>query len=335
MGIFKRHKLLGQLRRGLERLENLKVKDRMTDYVITITPDKNVMDAAAMMIGENISAVVVEEEGKPAGILTERDFITKVPLSQEVFGLKVQDIMSCGFSGGKPGKCAIETVKPSATLREARDMLKQKRIRKLVILGEEGRIKGIITQTDLSKALYDSVRVAAAIRAPFLVKDVMTPKIVSIEEDGTFSAAKTSMTRHGISALPVKRKGDYVGIFTEYDVVMQFYDKGGRLDIRKVPDIMQTPVKAIPAELNIFDANTIMLFQKVRRLLVVQDKKVIGILTQTDLIHACFAYLGQLRQYLDENGPVLKEQDLVQLKQKGNIISEYATEHLRAYTVRG
>jgi len=333
MGIFKRHALLSQARRGLERLRNLKVEDKMTDYVITITPEKNVMDAAAMMIGENISAVVVEEEDKPAGILTERDFITKVPLSQEVYGLKVQDIMSCSFSGGKPGKCAIETVKPDASLQEARDILKEKRIRKLVILDEEERIKGIITQTDLSKSLYDSIKVAAVIKAPFLIKEVMTKKIVSIEEDSGFSEAKRSMTKHGISALPVKHKGEYVGIFTEYDVVMQFYDKGGRLDIRKVPDIMQTPVKAIPSELNIFDANTIMLFQKIRRLLVVEEKKVVGILTQTDLIHACFAYLEQLERYLQENSAILKEQDLVPLKQKGNIISEYATEHIRAYTM--
>ena len=334
MGLFSKYRKLRSLKKGVEKFFSLTVKDVMTDYVVTISPTKNITDAAALMIGEDISAIIVEEEGKPTGILTERDFITKVPLSKEVFGMQVKDIMSCGFGGGKPGKCAIEAVKSEASLSEARKLLKEKHIRKLVITKDDGFLWGIITQTDLAKVVHNAIKVIVKLdNAPYLVKDIMTKKLVTVDEKSSFANAKEVMTKHNVSALPIKKGKDYVGLFTEYDVVGQFYDAGGRLDIRNVPDIMKTPVKCIPAGLNILDANTIMIFQKVRRLLVVEEGKVVGFVSQTDLIHACFDYLEKLHEHLKSHGKVDQE-EITGVHQKSSIISEYASEHLRAYTVK-
>ncbi len=134
--------------------------------------------------------------------------------------------------------------------------------------------------------------------------------------------------------LPVTEKGGYIGIFTEYDVVAQFFDSGGRLAVKSVDDLMKAPVKAIPASLSIFDANTIMLFEKVRRLLVVDQEKVVGIVTQTDLVHACFDYAERVRKALAESSFSISTADLVPLRRRTAIISEYTSEHLRAYTMK-
>ncbi len=333
----RRRKLLRKAHKGVENLLTTPAGEIMTDYVVTIGADKSVIDAASVMIGEAVSGLVVEAEGKPIGILTERDFITKVPLSSAVFKLKVKDIMSCMYRGGEKVRkdCAVEAMPPEASLLEAKAILKDKHIRKLVIVDKDGRIAGIVTQTDLSKAIYERVHAVARMdKVPFLVKDVMNPKFQTIDKGKGFTTAKALLTKKNMSSLPVTDKGEVVGIFTEYDVVAQFYDTGGKIDIQTLPEVMKSPVKVIPSDINIFDANMIMLFEKVRRLLVVDDKKVVGFLTQTDLVHSCFEYIDKLKKYLKEHRSIIKEQDLVAMHAKNAIISEYASEHLRAFKLK-
>jgi len=317
---------LGKRRRldGARRLLTAKVKDVMTDYVVTISPEKSAVDAASIMVGEDVSALIVEQDSRPIGVLTERDFITKVPLSKEVFSLSTKDIMSAPLS----------TISPNATLAEARNLFHSKGIRKLAVLNKEGRIDGIITQTDLSKQIYEKLRLVPRLSGvPFLVREVMTKRIVSVPTSTKFSEAKRLMTKEKVSALPVTEGKQYVGIFTEYDVVTQFYDAGGRLDIKEVPALMKSPIKAIPATLSIFDANMIMLFEGVRRLPVIEERKMVGIVTQTNIIHTCFAYAETAATYFKEH-PSLMAAELVELRRSSSIISEYAGEHIRAFTVR-
>ena len=321
---FRRRRLIRLARDGAARLLATKVKDIMTDYVVTIAPEKSVVDAASVMVGEDVSALVVEQDAKPVGVLTERDFITKVPLSDKVFGLTVKDIMS------EP----LATIRPEATLTDVRDLLRQKHIRKLIVSGADGRIAGIVTQTDLSRRIYEDVLVVPRLSdAAFFVRDVMTKKVVSAPQTVSFAEAKRLMTRSKVSALPVTEKGAYVGIFTEYDVVTQFYDAGGKLQVKELPALLKSPIKVIPAGISIFDANTIMLFEKVRRLLVVDEKKVVGIVTQTDLVHACLDYAQRAVERLSGDAEI-SEDGLVALYRSHAIISEYAGEHLRAFTMR-
>jgi signal-transduction protein with cAMP-binding, CBS, and nucleotidyltransferase domain len=309
---------------GARRLLTAKVKDVMTDYVVTITPEKSAVDAASVMVGENVSALIVERDAKPVGVLTERDFITKVPLSKQVFNLSTKDIMSA----------PLLTIGPNATLADARNFLHAKGIRKLAVLDKEGRIDGIITQTDLSKQIYEKLRLVPKLGGvPFLVREVMTKRVIFVPTSAKFSETKRLMAKENVSALPVTEGKQYVGIFTEYDVVTQFYDAGGKLDIKEVPALMKSPIKAIPATLSIFDANMIMLFEGVRRLPVIEEKKIVGIVTQTDIIHACFAYAEKAATYFEEH-PSLMQAELIELRRSSSIISEYAGEHIRAFTVR-
>jgi len=329
MSLFKAFRFGRLLKQGVAALRQTRVMDIMTKYVVTISPEKSVPEVAAIMIGEDVSALVVEQAGKPAGILTERDFITKVPTTKKALSLKTATMMSCV---GK--ERMVEAVRPETTLLEARRLMRAKRIRKLVVTNKDGLIAGIITQTDLSRFLYDRLAVIARLPdAPALVRNAMSSKIVSAAQNATFAQAKKLMMQKNISALPITHKNEYVGIFTEYDVVAQFYDAGGKLDIPIMGKIMHSPVKAISGDISIFDANMIMLFEKVRRLLVLDGKKVIGIVSQTDLVHACFEYAELLARELEE-GRRFTTDDLVPLRRSSSITSEYINEHIRAYTVQ-
>src|SRR5262249_21357311 len=128
---------------------------------VTITPDRRVADALSLMERYRISGVpVVREDGRLVGILTNRDLRFEHRVE-----LKVSEVMS---------KDNLITVPVGTTLSEARGMLQQHRIEKLLVVDEGYHLKGLITVKDIQKAIkYPSaakdelgrLRVAAAVGA--------------------------------------------------------------------------------------------------------------------------------------------------------------------------
>lgn len=121
----------------------------------------------------------------------------------------------------------VATVLPSDTLGRARNIMLERRVRRLVVV-EGGRVVGVITATDIAKAL-------AKRGAPWrwrdpenaLVDRFMTrDPIVTGPEESVFSAAKV-MSERGIGGLPVLRDSELVGILSETDVT-KFFEENMR-----------------------------------------------------------------------------------------------------------
>ncbi|MEC7243467.1 MAG: IMP dehydrogenase [Pseudomonadota bacterium] len=105
---------------------------------LTITPDKSLGDALAMMSANKISGVpVVDEQAKLVGILTNRDVRFATDKKQ-----KIADLMT------KP----VITVTESASPQEARRLLHEHRIEKLVVVDDQNICIGLITVKDMEKA---------------------------------------------------------------------------------------------------------------------------------------------------------------------------------------
>ena len=104
---------------------------------ITISSDKSIEDALGMMKQYKISGVPVIDNAKLVGILTNRDI-----RFEENLQLKVKDRMT---SSG------LITVPVGTTLDEAKSVLQKHRIEKLLVVGEEGNLKGLITVKDIQK----------------------------------------------------------------------------------------------------------------------------------------------------------------------------------------
>jgi len=108
---------------------------------ITISPDATLADALKLMKRAGISGIpVVEGEGKPArlvGILTNRDVRFAADPSQPVSELMTKRVI---------------TVSEGVSHDEARRLLHQHRIEKLVVVDDEGRCVGLVTVKDIEKA---------------------------------------------------------------------------------------------------------------------------------------------------------------------------------------
>jgi len=121
-------------------IPELRVSDIMTRHVISVGPETTLAAIAKVMIDNDIGCVLVMEENKPIGIITERDIVKAVSQKQNPLKVKAKDIMSS----------PLITITPDATISEAsRKMAKHKIERLPVMLGN--KLVGIITTRDIIK----------------------------------------------------------------------------------------------------------------------------------------------------------------------------------------
>ena len=105
---------------------------------LTITPDKTLGDALEMMEAHRISGVpVVDDKGKLVGILTNRDVRFATDKNQKIFDLMTRPVI---------------TVTETASPQEARRLLHEHRIEKLVVVDKQDICIGLITVKDMEKA---------------------------------------------------------------------------------------------------------------------------------------------------------------------------------------
>ncbi|MGC8610096.1 MAG: cyclic nucleotide-binding/CBS domain-containing protein [Thermoplasmata archaeon] len=119
----------------------LKVKDAMSDNFIEMDANASVKDAINKMIENQKYTVIVDEGGVPAGIITERDFVTKVLFKQrDIEKTSLKEVMNS----------PIIFVLEEDLLDYAAKLMSEKKIRKLPVL-RDGKIIGILTENDIIK----------------------------------------------------------------------------------------------------------------------------------------------------------------------------------------
>tara|TARA_Y100000590_G_scaffold282622_1_gene317924 strand:- start:2449 stop:2865 length:417 start_codon:yes stop_codon:yes gene_type:complete len=131
------------------------IRDIMEKNVITIEKDKTAQDAAKIINEKDISFLVVMDEGLPVGVLSESDFVRKIAAEDKKSSdVPISDIMSYKF----------RSVGPTTTIENAVQKMLNNNIRRLLIL-EDDKLVGVITQTDLASYLRDQLLVDGTIKS--------------------------------------------------------------------------------------------------------------------------------------------------------------------------
>jgi CBS domain-containing protein len=116
------------------------VKDIMKENVISIDSEMTVKDAAVTMKARNVGCVIVTKQDVPVGIITERDFVTRIAANEKTFSTPLSEVMSS----------PLTVIGPEETVWEAAEIMKSKGIHKVPV--QEGdKVIGIITTSDLVK----------------------------------------------------------------------------------------------------------------------------------------------------------------------------------------
>src|SRR5947199_3823350 len=160
-------------------------------------------------------------------------------------------------------------------------------------------------------------------------KDVVTLKVISIGADEPVLKAARLMLQNRISGLPVlDKEGQLVGIVTEGDFLrrgelgtqrqrprwLEFLLGPGRLAAeyvqasgQKVAQVMTTEVKSITPETPLEDVVRLMERHRVKRLPVVQEGKLVGVVSRADLLHALGSVARELKPAAGDDAAIREQ----------------------------
>jgi len=167
------------------------------------------------------------------------------------------------------------------------------------------------------------------------VSDVMTPNVFAVSPDASVATAAQLMLEKRISGLPViDDTGSLVGVVTEGDFLrreetdtgrrrpkwIEFFMGPGRLadeyvriSGRKVSDVMTHKVHTVPRDASLEQVVGLMERHNIKRLPVLDNGKVVGIVTRANLLHAVASVAGEIAP-LSEGDAAIREQVLAAFK---------------------
>jgi len=128
------------------------------------------------------------------------------------------------------------------------------------------------------------------------VEDVMVEDVVTISADATVLQAAKLMNKNEIGCLIVMRREKAVGIVTERDLLKRIVSKSRDPKKTQVREIMTKPLIAGDPEMDIEDATRLMFDNKIKKLPVLEDGKLVGLVTLTDIVR----YQPQMIRILKE-----------------------------------
>ena len=129
------------------------VRDIMQKNVITIEYNKTARDAATILKEKEISFLVIIKDGKPSGVVSERDIVKKIAAEDLIASsIPLEDIMSKKF----------RWVKQDTPIEFAVQKMLNNNIRRLIVLENEDLV-GVVTQTDLAEFLRSKLLINGTI----------------------------------------------------------------------------------------------------------------------------------------------------------------------------
>lgn len=121
----------------------IRVRNIMTKEVVTVPQKSSIIEAAKLITSKSVSSLVVVENNKPIGVISEGDIINGVISKKS----NIKDIMSKDFM----------IVPPSTQFSKISKLLREKKMKRFPVVENE-KLLGIITETDIVEATRDFTR---------------------------------------------------------------------------------------------------------------------------------------------------------------------------------
>jgi diguanylate cyclase (GGDEF)-like protein/PAS domain S-box-containing protein len=261
--------------------------------VVTVDPDTPLEVAIALMARERISCLVVASRKRPVGIFTERDLVRAAARHEILQGRPISELMTS----------PVVTIHSKLSLYEAFGIMLSNKIRHHVVVDCNGKIMGVMSQSDLIKIL--GLEYFVEMR---LVEQIMTTGVMTVPLQLCTSEALARMAAGGISCVVVVQGAVPVGILTERDAV-RLVTEGVHPDTVPIESLMSKPVLTVPQGTTVHRAALLMKQEKIRHLVVVDDSGAIaGIITQSDIVKGLEGkYIEALKEIIREKEDVFRQ----------------------------
>jgi len=129
----------------------MKIKNVMSVPGVTVPPQSSVAESARLMAYEGVGSVLVVSDGRPLGIVTDRDIRLNLP--SQATSLSVWEInhLLTKLTVGEVMTQSVIAIGPDRPARDGAQLMLDHKIGALPVL-EDGHLVGIITETDILRA---------------------------------------------------------------------------------------------------------------------------------------------------------------------------------------
>jgi len=139
-------------------------------------------------------------------------------------------------------------------------------------------------------------------------RDVMVKNVITVDAEATVREAARLMNKYEIGCLIVMKRGKPVGIVTERDMLKRVLLKSKDPRKTKVGKIMSKPLVVGEPQTDIRDAVRLMVEGRIKRLPIVEDGYLLGLITFTDIVRSS-AYLERIISSFCSRCPWKKSQE--------------------------
>ena len=146
---FKKYINLGLYIFMARAMKSITVEEVMSKNPRIVSGELTVEEGAKILKDLGISTLIIEEDGKPVGIVTDRDFITKIIAEGLPPSTKLRDIMST----------PIIMIPHKENLEDAAKIMTRRKIRKLPVIKDD-KIVGILSENDIARISPDLIALA-------------------------------------------------------------------------------------------------------------------------------------------------------------------------------
>lgn len=266
-----------------------------TREVVSAPPTTRIIDAVEMMTEYGFRRLPITDAGthRLRGIVTARDIIDLLGGGDHYNLVRVKHngnlIAAINESVRSIMTQRVRTIPDSASVTEVTETIVTQKIGGLPIVNDEEVVVGIVTERDVMKAL-------ATEETETVVEEIMSTGLRVTGPDTPIGTVTSEMISHGFRRLPIVSDDVLFGVVTASDI-MKYLGNGevfNRLSTGDVGEVMALSVRTLVSgdlytttpTTNINDAALKMLQKKVGALPVIEDGKLIGLITEFDLVKA-------------------------------------------------
>jgi CBS domain-containing protein len=128
------------------------------------------------------------------------------------------------------------------------------------------------------------------------VEDVMVKEVIKINEDVSTKEAAELMNKYEIGCLIAVGKGKVSGILTERDLLKRVVAEAKDASKLRVRDVMTSPLVVAEPKMDLGEAVRLMFKMKIKKLPVVEDKRLVGLVSLTDIARFQPQMMGLIKQ---------------------------------------
>jgi CBS domain-containing protein len=152
------------------------------------------------------------------------------------------------------------------------------------------------------------------------LKDIMVRNVVTIDSEASAKEAAKHMNLYEIGCLIVMDKDRVSGILTERDLLTKVVEAAKNADKTKVKDIASIKLVTGTSDMDVVDAARLMLKKKIKKLPIVNNGKLVGLVTFTDIVRTVRLEPGMMNTFRE-----FSREGLLAPKSMKTLIEVYST----------